>query len=146
MKYYVVIDTNVIVSALLSVENKEKTFMSSPFQMMSIVLDKENKIIPVFNDEIIKEYTEVLSRPRFKISKSRIGKVINDLKSVGLFVNRAKSDEYFPDPKDIVFYEVTMESKKRNESFLVTGNLKHFPKKPFVVTPSEMIEIIRSKK
>jgi hypothetical protein len=27
-------------------------------------------------------------------------------------------------------------------SFLVTGNLKHFPKKPFIVSPAEMIQII----
>jgi hypothetical protein len=27
-------------------------------------------------------------------------------------------------------------------AYLVTGNLKHFPKKPIVVTPSEMIQIL----
>jgi hypothetical protein len=32
------------------------------------------------------------------------------------------------------------------DSFLVTGNLKHFPKKPFVVTPAEMLQIIREMK
>ena len=27
--------------------------------------------------------------------------------------------------------------------FLVTGNGKHFPEKPFVVTPSELVEILK---
>ena len=30
----------------------------------------------------------------------------------------------------------------KEDSFLVTGNLKHFPKKPFIVSPAEMIQII----
>lgn len=32
------------------------------------------------------------------------------------------------------------------DSYLVTGNLKHFPKKPFVVTPAEMLQIIHEMK
>lgn len=45
-----------------------------------------------------------------------------------------------------MFYEVTMNSKKNEETFLVIGNLKHFPAKTFVVTPAEMLEIISSKR
>ena len=33
-----------------------------------------------------------------------------------------------------------------DDSFLVTGNIKHFPKKPFVVTPAEMLQIIQEMK
>ena len=47
-----------------------------------------------------------------------------------------------PDPKDIVFYEVALSVEA---SYLVTGNIKHFPKKPFVVTPAEMLQIIHEK-
>ena len=50
-------------------------------------------------------------------------------------------DEIFPDSKDIVFYEVAM---SKDDTYLVTGNTKHFPKKPFVVTPAEMVEILNS--
>ena len=42
-------------------------------------------------------------------------------------------------PKDVVFYEVTL---SKEDAYLVTGNIKHFPQKPFVVTPAEMIAII----
>lgn len=58
----------------------------------------------------------------------------------GINVNRTKvEDEIFPDPKDIVFYEVAM---SKEDAFLVTGNIRHFPSKPFVVTPAQMMEII----
>ena len=46
-----------------------------------------------------------------------------------------------PDPKDVVFYEVAL---AKESSFLVTGNIKHFPAKSFVVTPAEMIQIIET--
>ena len=45
----------------------------------------------------------------------------------------------FPDPKDIVFYEVAL---SKEDSYLVTGNTKHFPKNPIVVTPAELLTII----
>ena len=49
------------------------------------------------------------------------------------------SDEDFIDKDDIVFYEVAL---SKEDSFLVTGNIRHFPKKPFIVTPTEMVAII----
>lgn len=65
----------------------------------------------------------------------------------GIFIDASPIDEIIPDPKDIVFYEVVMEGKKEHsESYLVTGNIKHFPVKPYVVTPKEMLEIIQSKR
>lgn len=51
------------------------------------------------------------------------------------------SDEFFPDPKDVVFYEVAL---SKEDAYLVTGNTKHFPKKPIVVTPAEILEILRT--
>ena len=48
----------------------------------------------------------------------------------------------FTDPKDKVFYEVVMEERKKEESYLVTGNTRHFPVQPFIVTPRQMLDII----
>ena len=59
MKYYAVIDTNVIVSALLS-KNEDSATVKTIFK----IFDKS--IIPVFSKEIIAEYSEVLSRGKFK--------------------------------------------------------------------------------
>ena len=58
----------------------------------------------------------------------------------GIQLDRTKADEIFPDPKDVVFYEVAL---SKEGSYLVTGNIKHFPKSPIVVTPAELLEILR---
>ena len=42
---------------------------------------------------------------------------------------------------DLIFYEVAME-KRDDNSYLVTGNQKHYPIKEFIVTPAEMVEIL----
>ena len=44
---------------------------------------------------------------------------------------------------DAVFYEVAL---SKEDAYLVTGNTKHFPKSPIVVTPAEMLDIILSEK
>ena len=51
------------------------------------------------------------------------------------------SSENYPDPKDVVFYEVAL---SKDDAYLVTGNKKHFPQTPIVVTPAEMLEILCS--
>ena len=132
---YAVIDTNVVVSALLSIDSN-----SNPAIVLRAVL--QGRIIPVFNEEILDEYTDVLLRNKFHFDKSNINIIISHIKRIGLKAERVKIlDEIFPDTKDIVFYEVAM---SKDDTYLVTGNTKHFPKKPFVVTPAEMVEILNS--
>ena len=127
-KYYAVIDTNVLVSALLGA-----SYMSNPTKVLQAVTD--NRLIPLFNDEIIEEYKEVLSRKKFPFSEELIDTVIQTILTDGLYVDRTTAiDELFPDSKDMVFYE--------DGSFLVTGNLRHFPQKSFVITPAEMVELL----
>lgn len=74
MKCYAVIDTNVVVSAFISVMKKSNLDESVPYKVLSLVLNGKNKITPIFNDEILDEYKEVLSRAEFKLSKSIIGR------------------------------------------------------------------------
>ena len=40
------------------------------------------------------------------------------------------------------FYEVAME-KREDDAYLVTGNQKHYPVRDFIVTPAEMLEILK---
>ena len=132
---YAVIDTNVVVSALLSIDSN-----SNPAIVLRAVL--QGRIIPVFNEEILDEYMKVLLRDKFHFNKSYIDIIISHIKRIGLKAERVKIlDEIFPDTKDIVFYEVAM---SKDDTYLVTGNTKHFPQKPFVVTPAEMVEILNS--
>ena len=97
-------------------------------------------ITPVFNDEIIEEYQVVLSREKFHLNPQDIDTALSAITDYGLNLERTPDvDESFPDPKDLVFYEVKM---SKDDAYLVTGNTKHFPKKPFVVTPREMVHIL----
>ena len=132
MKIYAVIDTNVIISALLSRNNDSATV-----RIMEHLYDRN--IIPVYNDEILEEYESVLRRPKFNFTEEQIIATLKALKEGGVTSERLISNENFPDPKDVVFYEVALSVE---ESYLVTGNIKHFPKKPFVVTPAEMLQVI----
>ena len=136
MKIYAIIDTNVIISALLSYHQDSATV-----KILDHLYDRT--IIPVYNDEILNEYAVVLRRPKFKFSEVTINATLEAIKKGGMRSDRIRTNENLPDPKDVVFYEVTLSVE---DSFLVTGNIKHFPKKPFVVTPAEMLQIINEMK
>lgn len=64
----------------------------------------------------------------------------------GVPVDAGPIEDIIPDSKDVAFYEVVMERRKTDDAYLVTGNLKHFPVKPFVVTPRQMLDLILSEK
>ena len=134
MKFLTIIDTNVIVSAFLSRYNDSATVLLLDYLF-------KGTITPVYNDEILNEYSTVLTRSKFKIAKEKIDAVLTEIKTKGIHSERVNSGETLPDAKDLVFYEVAL---SKEDSFLVTGNLKHFPKKPFVVSPAEMMEIINA--
>ena len=137
MKYYVVIDTNVIVSSFLQPG-------SIPNQVVNEAL--YGTIVPLLSDEILAEYKDVLTRNKFKIDQDKIDDFFEDIDLRGIFLDRTISDETFIDEDDIVFYEVALTGKKEKETYLITGNKKHFPVKSFVVTPREMMDIIQGVK
>ena len=136
MKVFVVIDTNVLVSAVLKWDS-----------VSGVIVEKAvmGKIIPVLNDEIVHEYDEVLHRKKFGFLDEDIQAVIQGLKRSGVFLSPAKVEEILPDEKDIIFYAVTMkaiEEEKENPAYLVTGNLKDFPVKQYVVSPRDFLTIL----
>ncbi len=135
MKYYAVIDTNVLISAMLK-------WNSVPGNVMELTFD--GPIVPVLNEQILEEYREVLSRPKFHLTEEIISDVLENIQRRGIFIDADSVDVRLPDPKDRVFYEVVMEKRKTEDAYLVTGNIKHFPIKPFIVTPREMMDIILS--
>jgi putative PIN family toxin of toxin-antitoxin system len=133
MKYYVVIDTNVLVSAVLKSH-------SVPGSIVELAFD--GPIIPILNEAIEKEYREVLSRPKFHLPEDLIEGIMSTFQKRAIYVDAEHLDVELPDPKDLVFYEVVMEERKEEEAYLVTGNIRHFPNRPFIVTPREMLDII----
>ena len=110
---YAVIDTNVLVSARIS-----KNPLAATVQVVASMF--QNKIIPVYNEEQIKIILEYI-------------------KAFGIHSERVPYDGEMPDEKDRPFYEVSLSEES---SFLVTGNLKHFPKTPKVVTAAQMMKIL----
>ncbi len=137
MTYYVVIDTNVLVSAML----KEG---SAPWQIVQEALD--GCITPLLNGEILSEYGEVLLRKKFGFSESSVAKLVTELPKRALFINAKHTNEILPDADDTVFYEVVMAAQDKDNAYLVTGNLRHFPVRSFIVTPREMLDIIQNNK
>ena len=131
---YAVIDTNVFVSALLT-----KNSDSATVKIYEAIAD--GVITPLYHKDILEEYVEVLSRPKFKFSKSRINAVVDMIVRYVVEVFPKPTGEILIDMDDLIFYEVAME-KRDDDSYLVTGNQKHYPIKEFIVTPAEMIEII----
>lgn len=130
--YYAVFDTNVLVSALLSHNSESPTVA-----VVDLILDKV--IIPLYNEEILCEYNEVLGRAKFAFSQARIDAVLAAIQS-GIATDRTPAGWSFPDEDDIVFYEVALSI---DEAYLITGNIRHFPPVSKVVTPAEMLQIVR---
>jgi putative PIN family toxin of toxin-antitoxin system len=135
MRCYAVVDTNVIVSALVT-KNPE----SPPRQVFRAMLN--GKIIPLYHKDIIAEYKEVLGRKKFHLHETTIKNVLDAICQFGIEVFPKPTGETLVDMDDLIFYEVTME-KRDSGAYLVTGNQKHYPIKSFIVTPAEMLEILR---
>lgn len=134
MIYYAVIDTNVLISALLS-KNED----SATLKVLDAVF--EGKIIPLYHQDILAEYNEVLHREKFHLREEMIQTVLNAVRQYGVEVFPQPTGAVLIDMDDLVFYEVAME-RRDDDSYLVTGNQKHYPFKDFIVTPAEMIEIM----
>lgn len=136
MKYYAVIDTNVLVSALLKWD-------SVPGNVLQFTIT--GVVTPVLNEDNLREYREVLLRKKFHFPESIVDAILDNLAAQAVFINEEKLDVNLPDPKDVVFYEVVMEERKKQDAFLVTGNLKHFPVERFIVTPRQFLDILLGK-
>ena len=130
MSVFAVYDTNVLVSALISKRSDTAVVLA-----LEILLSGE--VIPLYNEEIIAEYKDVLHREKFHLPEALVNQIITHIQSIGIASGRISTDEVFPDLKDVVFYEVAL---SKGDSFLVTGNIKHFPNTPKVVTPLEFLK------
>ena len=133
MKYFAVIDTNVLVSSMLKGTS-----------IPGIIVDKaiNGPIVPLLNNEILEEYEEVLLRNKFGFEEEDVRTLINELRKRAIYLDRTMVDEVFEDPDDVVFYEIVMTARTAVDAYLITGNKKHLPIKSYVVTPREMLEII----
>jgi len=125
----VVIDTNVIVSALLNANG-------TPAKIVSLILNGKIKI--QYDNRIIFEYNEVLSRKEFAFDLETVNDLMNYFKHDGEFVNANHLNLAFIDDADKKFYEVY---KSAGAQYLTSGNLKHFPKEKNIILPKDFLEV-----
>ena len=135
MACYAVIDTNVIISAFLS-KNKD----AATVQVFRAMFD--GRIIPLYHPDILAEYGEVMRHPKFHLQEATVQRFLDAVRQFGIEVIPQLTGEILPDMDDLVFYEVAME-KRDSGSYLVTGNQRHYPARSFIVTPAEMVEILK---
>lgn len=134
----VVIDTNVIVSGLIS------PFGSSG-EIIRMVASGDLQLC--YDARILSEYQDVLVRKKFPFDQIRVGDLLEQIKACGYVATGKPIAKRLPDINDEPFLEVAFGGRAE---YLVTGNLKHYPanrrKGMLIVSPSEFIEIYRRKK
>jgi putative PIN family toxin of toxin-antitoxin system len=123
----VVLDTNILVSALLNPEG-------APAAIISLLLS--GKLIVLYDNRILKEYGEVLRRKKFPFKKSSVLHLLDFIRHEGQFVV-AEPINIPISEDDKAFYEV---AKAGKAEYLITGNKRHFPNVGIVKTPKEFIE------
>ncbi len=111
-----VFDTNIVVSGVLSP-------FGTPGRILDAILDGFCR--PAVSDAILEEYEDVLNRPKFRFSPTRIRLLLAALRSRAVYAPFAPfADAHaLPDPDDAIFVEAALGLQVP----LVTGNRKHFP-------------------
>ncbi len=132
-----VVDTNIIVSGLM-------TTATPPAQILDAIHKK--KAILLVSDEIVVEYLRVFDYPHIRKYKKITDEAVRDLTS--LFIEKAERIEVFSpiqkskDPDDDKFLSMAVEGKA---NFLITGNkadllslkeIEHIP----IITARQAVE------
>lgn len=130
----VVLDTNVLVSGMLSAEGPCG-------QILDLVADGE--LWPCVDGRILGEYGSVLRRPKLKIPQEDAGQILELLRFVAESVTALPLGASLPDPGDLAFLEVAASAG----AVLITGNKRHYPasarKGVVVVAPREFLDLMR---
>ena len=134
--YFAVIDTNILVAALLS-----KKTDTAVVRVFDKIIDGE--IIPLYSEAVLKEYREVLLRRKFRFNTETVESLLDFIAKSGSCMYPKKSGIVLPDKKDVPFYEIVLD-KKEDGAYLITGNKKHFPDSPIVFTAREFLDSIEA--
>lgn len=132
MKVYAVIDTNVIISSMLT-RNPD----SSTIKIMTYVRD--GIIVPMVNHDILEEYLDVMSRSKFRFSSESVDDMLKLFRVRGINAAPECMTLDFTDPNDVIFYQTY---RMRQEAYLITGNQRHFPCELRIVSPTDMVNIL----
>jgi putative PIN family toxin of toxin-antitoxin system len=129
-----VIDTNVLVSAMISPDGNEA---------LLVMALNQGRVTPYVSPEILREYSDVLLRPRFGFRAEDVDALLDLLRRRGNLLDPAPIAGVSPDPGDDKFIACALAG---NADSLVTGNKRHFPQSqdpgPRVVNAAELLEFI----
>ena len=130
----VVIDTNIVVSAMLRSGGL-------PEAVFNLAVG-HREIRMYFSEPVMAEYEEVLRRPRLDIQPDKVTNALARIRETGLVVTPTVSVTAARDPDDNIFLECAQSAEAE---YLVTGNLKDFPRvwlTTRIVTAREFMEVI----
>lgn len=133
----VVIDTNVLVSGLLSP-------FGPPGEIVRMV--SSGALSLCLDSRILSEYSQVLKRPKFQFRAEEVDALLEQIQSRGSIVGSEPLTRRLADPHDEAFLEAAVAG---NVEMLVTGNLKHFPgsfNRVKIVSPAVFLENYRKRK
>ena len=124
-----VLDTNVIISAFINPAG-------TPSQILKLIISRKAELC--FNAAILSEYEGVALRPKFsgKIDPAKIKRFIDLLNTIGVSINPPPGRVKLIDESDRIFYDTA----KASGSVLITGNTRHFPREPFIVSPVDFLK------
>lgn len=134
----VVVDTNVIVSALLQP-------LGLPARIFVLAIGGSIQLC--VSADMYAEYEEVIRRPRFRLDERVIIATLSVVREKGLWVKPTQTIRACSDPDDDVFFECAVAA---SAEYIVTGNLRHFPQPEAgsggpdvaIVTPRQFLEIL----
>jgi putative PIN family toxin of toxin-antitoxin system len=127
-----VVDTNVLVSAVLKPDGLQRTVT-----LLAVTKPARLYITPA----ILEEYADVLARRELRIGKGVRLQLLQMIRNRCFAVVPRRRIEITSDPDDNIFIECADVARA---DYLITGNQKHFPrfwKCTKVITPREFIEI-----
>jgi putative PIN family toxin of toxin-antitoxin system len=113
----VVLDTNVLVSGLMNP-------YGSPGRILDLMLSRA--FVVLCDDRILREYREVLLRPRFGLDAADVVPLFDYVERAGEYVAAERLNLILPDVTDLPFLEVAAAG---HADALITGNVRHFQPK-----------------
>ena len=131
----IILDTNLWISFLISKKLS---------QIDRLIDNKE--ITLIFSDELIKEFIDVVSRPKFEkyFSKNDIKQILGYFDSYGILINVTSDVEICRDQKDNFLLNISIDS---NTDYLITGDNDLLTLKTIgqtrIINFSEFINIIK---
>jgi len=133
----IVIDTNVLVSAMLTPDgNAWRVVLAVTSGMCKLLLD----------ERIMFECRSVLKRSKFGLNEADVDLLCDFLERVGEIIVPMPISSQLPDANDLSFIEVAVSGKA---DVIVTGNSKHYPsgiRRKFdltVLTPTEFLAVLK---